>query len=180
MQQRGVSLVELIIVMAVLAIAVSVGVPSFRDLIRDNRIVATSNELLAGLAMARTTAIQQNTRVRLCASDNPEAAVPVCSAGNDWSKGWVVMADSDRDGGAFEAKIAATPAVGAGVEVIGNVGAVIIFQNNGLSPGNNGTLSVCDERKNDPQGYRDMRNVVLSAAGRGSVRAPKNSGELEC
>lgn len=63
---QGVTLIELMVTVAVLAIVLGIGVPSFRGLILQQRISSSANEVLAGLASTRSEAIRRNTRFRFC------------------------------------------------------------------------------------------------------------------
>lgn len=98
--QRGFSVIELIVVMAVAAIIVAVGVPGFQSLIAGNQSVTTSNELLKALAAARNEAVKRGYRVYLCSTADPEATNPVCNStsSTNWDDGWLMMADEDNDG----------------------------------------------------------------------------------
>lgn len=179
MRQRGMTLLELMAVVAIIAITAAIGVPSFRDTIRDNRITTLSNELLTAISMARSSAIQQNTNVVICTSANPDADPPECADSTNWSEGWVVLADGDRDG-AFESKLSDTRITYKNIIVQGNGGGRLEFNRTGLPVGfNNATFGICDERKSDPSHLDDMRHVVISASGRAKVEKP-SAGALGC
>ena len=62
---RGFTLLELMVAIAVLAILATVGVPSFRELIQNNRVVTQTNELVSALNFARTEAIKRGRNVRV-------------------------------------------------------------------------------------------------------------------
>ena len=178
MRQQGYSLFEIITVMAIVAITTSIGVPSFRNLIQNNRITATTNELLVSISQARSEAIRQNVQVRICSTKNPDEAQPVCS-GNDWSTGWVVMADT-ADDGPFATKISAKRVDDADMEVSSSLNA-IVFRGNGLSVGfNNTSFGICDSRKSQPKHVTDMRSLIISSSGRARTEIPKSTGDLKC
>ena len=60
---RGFSLVELMVVIAVLAIILGIAVPSFVDVLRSNQVRAQANELVGLLTYARSEAIKRRTDV---------------------------------------------------------------------------------------------------------------------
>jgi type IV fimbrial biogenesis protein FimT len=93
----GFTLIELLTTLAVAAIILSVGVPSFRAVIMDNRLVSQANQLVTSIKIARSAAVRYQRNATVCASANFDAAVPSCSASTDWSNGWIVWVDKDRD-----------------------------------------------------------------------------------
>lgn len=56
----GVTLIELLVALSVLAILATIGVPSFQNLIRSNQVSASHNELIAMINFARSEAIRRN------------------------------------------------------------------------------------------------------------------------
>lgn len=90
--QRGFTLVELMVTLAVLAILVTVAVPSFQGSIRLNRVSTCNNSMLAALNLARSEAIKTRGFADVCASADGIAC------GTDWTQGWMVWVDSNRDG----------------------------------------------------------------------------------
>lgn len=83
---RGYSLIELMAVLAIIAIMLGFAVPSFQEFVVNYRTSVQTNDLLADLAIARTEAVKYSR------------PTVVRSAGGDWSDGWVVGTDLDRDG----------------------------------------------------------------------------------
>ena len=96
-REGGFTLLELMVTLAVAAIILSVGVPSFRGVIMDNRLVSQANQFVTSVKMARSAAVRFQRPATVCSSANFDAAVPTCSANNDWSDGWIVWVDKDRD-----------------------------------------------------------------------------------
>jgi type IV fimbrial biogenesis protein FimT len=100
---RGFSLVELLVTITLLAIVTSLAAPSFKRTIQSGRISSGVNTFLADMRFARSEAIKRGGNVVMCRSDAPEAANPVCGAGNGpgdagWASGWFIFHDLDGDG----------------------------------------------------------------------------------
>ena len=90
----GFSLIELMVTIAIVAILLALGLPSFEGALRSNRVATTTNEMLASLALARSEAIRSSRNSRLCAS----ADGLTCPAGLDWNAGWMIAMDDDQNG----------------------------------------------------------------------------------
>jgi type IV fimbrial biogenesis protein FimT len=69
-QQAGFTLIELMIVIVLVAIFVTVGVPSFQNLVSDNRLSTQANRLVSSLQLARSEAIKLRTPVSVCRSND--------------------------------------------------------------------------------------------------------------
>lgn len=77
-RERGLTFVELMITLLVLAIFATVAAPSFFTLIKNTRLTGQANDLLGAIVYARSEAIRRN------------AAVQVEAIDEDWSAGWEV------------------------------------------------------------------------------------------
>ena len=62
-RQRGLTLVELMIVIVVIAILLAIAMPSFRDTIDKRRLVGAADNLLADLRYAQSESIKRNAQV---------------------------------------------------------------------------------------------------------------------
>ncbi len=89
----GFTLVELMIALSIVAILATVVVPSFQNSIKNNRAVSQSNALATALAMARSEAIKRNASVVVCSTTDQTS----CSGNIDWSTGWLVFVDADKN-----------------------------------------------------------------------------------
>ncbi len=86
-QERGFTLIEMMLVISILAILAMVAVPSFREASLGNKLAAVSNNLLASVQLARSEAIKRNRAIRLCASANGTT----CAGAGGWHQGWIVL-----------------------------------------------------------------------------------------
>lgn len=89
---RGFTMVELMITVAVLAILMTIGFPSFQGVMRSNRVATTNNELLGALALARSEGLRNAHGGGVCAS----ADGSTCAG--DWNDGLLVWADANGNG----------------------------------------------------------------------------------
>jgi type IV fimbrial biogenesis protein FimT len=84
----GFSILELIVAVSVAAILFGIGIPSFMDTLRNNRIAAESNELMTALATARSEATKRGIQVSICPANGN-----ACADTTDWKSGWLVFTD---------------------------------------------------------------------------------------
>jgi Tfp pilus assembly protein FimT len=82
------------VTLVVVGIILGFGLPGFQQLVQNNRMTSTANDLLAALNVARSEAVKRATPVSICASNNPTAPLPACS-GVPGMNGWVVFVDNN-------------------------------------------------------------------------------------
>lgn len=87
-RQGGVTLVELMITVFVLAILTAIAAPSFRDMMRRGQVRSAGQALLASFAYARSEAVTRGTFVSICPSANGSA----CTDTTGYESGWIVYA----------------------------------------------------------------------------------------
>lgn len=92
-QQKGFTLVELLVTVSILTVVLAIAVPSMTGLVRDARLAAQSDLLVSSLALARTEAIRQRTNAKVCpsATPNTDTATDCAAAVATWSKGWITI-----------------------------------------------------------------------------------------
>lgn len=90
---HGYTIVELMAVVAIIAITLILGLPSFLDVIRTSQMTTRTNDFIAAVALARSEATRRNRVAEICA----RASDTSCDGGS-WDNGWIVWADADDDG----------------------------------------------------------------------------------
>lgn len=93
--EKGFTLIELMITVALVGILLSIGIPSFSSVIKDNRQTTLLNEFSSFFHYAKSVAVTQGESVTLCAR-NTEGTN--CDSTADWDDGWIVFIDINRDG----------------------------------------------------------------------------------
>jgi type IV fimbrial biogenesis protein FimT len=90
MKQDGFTLTELLVVTAIVAILLGVGVPSYRYITNSYRMSSEVNGLLGDLQFARGEAIKEGQTVTVCVSRDGAN----CDLGSvTWQEGWIVFQD---------------------------------------------------------------------------------------
>lgn len=64
-RQGGLTLIELLTTMSVVAIVLSIGVPSFQSLVASNQVTTTTNLFVAAMSLARSEALKRSATVRV-------------------------------------------------------------------------------------------------------------------
>lgn len=87
---RGLTLIELMTTLTVLAISLSLAGPAFTSFIRSNRLQAAQSELISSLTLARSEAARKGKPVGV------EALRPLGEGG--FTQGWRVWVDANGNG----------------------------------------------------------------------------------
>lgn len=85
-REAGFTLIELMVTLAVAAIMMTMAVPSFTSMTKNNRLTTQTNQLVTALNLARSEAINRRATINVVATD-------ASSSGNEWGKGWSVVID---------------------------------------------------------------------------------------
>jgi type IV fimbrial biogenesis protein FimT len=184
---RGLTLIELMIASALLAVLLALAAPDMREAFQRNRLQGAASGLVAGLQLARTEAVRSNRRTVLCRSTDGSA----CDTTNAAWPGWIVFVDLDAD----NVRDANEPVLGAGtftdVSVMPSAAVTalsqrIVFNGDGTARATDnrtlltGTLAACVATTRPAQNVRDVslafgtRTTVRSRDGAGACGTPSD------
>jgi type IV fimbrial biogenesis protein FimT len=166
-------------VLALAAVILAIGAPSFNEFRRNNRLTGVANDFLGAIQTARTEAIKRQVPVAVCPSDDGS----VCTAGT--FRGWIAFVDTNnsctRDTAdatetlvRVETRIDSDAAKPIYEE---SKGVCISFGSNGFRQNIGGKATAdrtifCDTRGNTKQGGTDLsaaRGIEVTATGRARV-----------
>ena len=158
--QYGVSLVELLFVIAILAILASAALPATGKLVANAQQQNARSALTVALNQARSRAIHAYTHVVAC----PSSDGLQCSGGTSWHHGWLVFEDDNRNGQLDEGEtvVAQQQAQPAGQVIASSIGRTRVrYRYDGSASGSNATFTFCDRR-----GAGHASSIVINNAGR--------------
>ena len=154
--QTGFTLIEALMVVAVLAVLAGAALPELRSFMASQMVKTPASDLYASLVLARSEAIKRN------------AAIDIVPTATDWAKGWEV-----RSGGKALRTQNEYP---TRVSISSSVAGTVTY-------GANGRLSTSATNfrvlvPSDPKAR--MRCVSVDVTGRPSVRVDKNTDQTAC
>ena len=173
-KDNGFSLIEALVVIAVLSIFAVLAIPMFSDLTQNNRMRAQVSNLVGQFAQARTEAMRRGFRVTMCPGTETG-----CS-GNQWENGLIAFVDIDADGvrdNGEEIILVGAALTGNNTMRSSKFPTSISFRYDGTLPEVNGSLEkgsfvVCDSR-----GFGEhARALNILATGRIKIFASNESG----
>jgi type IV fimbrial biogenesis protein FimT len=170
---RGFSLIELIVVMAIAAVLLGIGVPNLSQYIVSSRLSGASNEFFTALNVARSEAVRRGVQVTLMTN--------AAANSRDWTSGWTMFVDSNRDGtlNAGEEVLRVGTALEAPMTMYGstNFGTSVGFDSSGRLTSGGGSFVICNGTSLVVAGLARSRAVLLNSAGRARMAVDSN-GDL--
>jgi type IV fimbrial biogenesis protein FimT len=82
--QNGVSLIELLIAIAVLAVMLGLAAPTLSQFIQNTQLRSAAESLVAGLSFAKAEAVRRNTNVRFQLFDSLTSSCSASANGTSW------------------------------------------------------------------------------------------------
>ncbi len=96
--QRGLTMIELLVTIAILAISLGIAAPSMARFVADWRASNAVNALTGSLRLARTEAIARSRPVVLCrVPDNTSTTCQTTIGDHGFASGWIVFVNNDGD-----------------------------------------------------------------------------------
>ena len=124
MRRRGFTIIEMLMVVAILGIFAGLAAPSMADLLASTAVKGAATDLYASLIVARSEAIKRRTNAT------------VAPVGADWRTGWTVTVGGNvfQKVDPLKSRVAVDPATAVPV----------VFANNGRVSSGNQTLKFSD------------------------------------
>ncbi len=95
-RQSGLSLVEILVTLSIIALLASVAAPNLQSLMEKNKVHALNDEFANSLYRVRSEAAKRGYPVSLCASNAAKTACDTAAA--DFTNGWIIFTDYDANG----------------------------------------------------------------------------------
>ncbi len=181
----GFTLIELLVTISILAILLSLAVPSFITFQKNSELTSAANSLVSALNAARSEAMKRNLNAMV---------VPLDSGRTNWSKGWIVFVDTDLDGvytAGTDQLLFTRDALPSYIAVTGTDSAAltpsyILYNGSGFlrttagASATNTTLSIARNDVSGSVGYAQIRRLKVALTGRIRVCTPTSGTDVAC
>ena len=168
-RNRAFTLYELLMTLALVAVLVGLGLPSFAGIVARNLQHVEINALFHAIHVARKESIMRRRVVSLCPSLDGRS----CEPGYDWSTGWVMFENSDKDEPPRRdpgEPLLQAHLVSENIQIMANRRGFTLRATQKRAT--NGTFIVCDRANRAPP-----RALVVSYTGRPRVTLKTRRGE---
>lgn len=181
--QKAFTLIELMVVLALLSVLLVLAAPSFKDFHRSSQLTAQVNTFIASLQSAKNEAIKHNVHSYIVPND-----------GASWASGWRIFLDSDFNGSftpgtdpvIYESEaLPSTLAVAASANTSASANPPhISFDGSGYPRANSGsqmwTLSLKIDGLSGDEEIKNTRNIKIARTGRVRSCKPTSAKDDTC
>ena len=167
-RETAFSLYELIMTLAIFAIVMTLGLPSFGNIVAAHRLRVEVDGLFHAIHLARKESVVRRRVVTICPTLDGE----LCNPSMDWSTGWIMFVNHDRS--TSQTRDQGEPVLWQSRP---NSGVLITANRRSFSlrstelRATNGTVVFCD-----PAGRTPARGLIISYTGRPRVALKDRRG----
>ena len=171
-EQRGYTLLELLITLSLTALLATLSAPVFSDLAMKARLDTATDRLHDAIRHTRSAAVTRS------------APVVMRATGDSWERGWTIFVDSDTDGryqsGEYRLRTARPLPTSIIVTANAGIGEALHYQADGGTrrPSGSlqmGTLHLCHRRADGA--IQDSRSIIINTSGRPRIEPPEPSAD---
>lgn len=166
--QRGVTLIELIIGIAILSTLLALGVPSFANMIQNAQVRSAAESIQNGIQSARNEALRRNVNVRFSLTDatGRVAWIVECVVATTDCPAGAIQSHAASDGGA-NARVGVSTAVPPPVFTTALTSGVGLSNGAAVTFNNLGSVLAVNPGTNTPRITRiDLTNAAAASARR--------------
>ncbi|RZU97941.1 GspH/FimT family pseudopilin [Spiribacter vilamensis] len=171
-EQRGFTLLELLVTLSLMALLATLSAPVFSDLAMKTRLDTATDQLHLAIRHTRNAAVARGTPVVIRAKSN------------GWERGWTIFVDRNADGryqsGEYRLRTAEPLPTSITVTANAGIGEALHYQADGGTrrPSGSlqmGTLHVC--RRAADGAIRASRSIIINASGRPRIERADMSAD---
>ncbi|HJU07120.1 MAG TPA: GspH/FimT family pseudopilin [Rhodanobacteraceae bacterium] len=167
-RQRGITLIEMMMTVAIASILVAMGVPALGSILARSHQQSAEGALQASLMHARELAITRSEQVVVCPTRDGRS----CTSDDLWQGGWMIGVDIDHDRQP-DTPLARFDAMPTTMRIVSSQGRPrVVFQPDGSAGGSNAQLTICHTGD-----VKEGRAVIVANSGRVRV-APADAAHL--
>jgi type IV fimbrial biogenesis protein FimT len=166
---KGFTLIELLVTVALIAVAMSIAVPSMATFMRNAELVSTTNTLLASINSARSEAMKRGMDAMVRPVDS-----------TNWANGWTVFVDAARTGNASDAANITIATQAALPSYFSVTGFNVTFNASGFAKGSppNGLFTLMRNDVSGAEQLKQTRKIYVDLTGR--VRSCRADTDTNC